>query len=290
MGPVQKGYVFMKLTRILISIFMIFCLSAAIAAPQKELSPRWIAFNPLSTKTIDYQPWQQFLNKYVSTNDEGVNLVNYAGVTAAEKAQLSKFIKKLEAINIDNYNRNVQMAFWINLYNIATVDLILKHYPVASIMDISPNISLFTRGPWEMKLVKVKGVALSLNDIEHRILRPIWHDPRIHFAVNCASYGCPNLQKQVFVGKNIDLMLNAATREYINDPRGVIVADGTLTVSKIFIWYMSDFGGTDAGVIAFIKLYADPKLLAKLKDITTISNSEYDWALNSLHKENGTKQ
>ena len=172
------------------------------------------------------------------------------------------------------------MAYWINLYNALTVDTVLNHYPVGSIRDISISPGLFNRGPWDRKLVTVEGQALSLNDIEHRILRPIWHDPRIHYAVNCASLGCPNLANTAYDGSHLDAMLDAAARAYVNNPRGAAVHDGKLTVSSIYRWYEADFGSTDAGVIAHLKRYAEPPLAAALNGISAIADDHYDWRLN----------
>jgi hypothetical protein len=190
-------------------------------------------------------------------------------------------------INISNYNRDVQRAYWINLYNALTVREVLRFYPVASIRDISSGF--FSFGPWDKELIEVEGEQLTLNDIEHRILRPIWRDARIHYALNCASLGCPNLQLQVFSADNTDAMLDKAAREFINHPRGARVIDGKLQVSSIYVWFIADFGGDDAGVIRHLQQYADSALARALKDIRRIDNDAYDWRLNSLDDRNDAK-
>jgi hypothetical protein len=123
-----------------------------------------------------------------------------------------------------------------------------------------------------------------LNDIEHRVLRPIWQDARIHYAVNCASIGCPNLQFKAFTADNTEFMLEVASVEFINHPRAVLVKNGKLRVSSIYNWYKADFGGSDASVIDHLLQYAKPTLADQLGNIESIDNDDhYDWGVNSLN-------
>ena len=250
------------------------------AAPSKNLWPRWQVTDPVSTKTINHNAWGQFLSKYVRTNAQGLNLVAYNKVTARDKQNLQQYITYLQSIPIDNYSRPVQEAYWINLYNAETVNLVLQHYPVKSILDINISPGLFKKGPWDAKVLTVEGQKLSLNDIEHRILRPIWNDPRLHYSVNCASISCPNLQKQPFTGANINRQLNRAATQYINSPRGVDIKQGKLILSSIYDWYRPDFGGTTQDVIKHLKEYAKPALRQQLNGYNKISGYEYNWNLN----------
>lgn len=172
------------------------------------------------------------------------------------------------------------MAYWINLYNAATVELILDHYPVRSITRIKSG--LFSFGPWDRKLLKVDGHKLSLNDIEHRILRPLFKDPRIHYAVNCASLGCPDLAPRAYTAENLEQMLEDGARRYVNHPRGVSIEDGELIVSSIYVWFRADFGGTDAAVVEHLRRYAATELKAGLMRHSDIDDDRYDWALNDL--------
>jgi hypothetical protein len=130
------------------------------------------------------------------------------------------------------------------------------------------------------KLVAVRGERLSLDDIEHRILRPLWRDPRIHYVVNCASLGCPDVPPVPLTGVNAENLLEAAARAYINHPRGAAVRDGRLEVSNIYRWYRADFGGSEASVIAHLRRYAAPALADQLQGISAIDRYRYDWALN----------
>lgn len=226
----------------------------------------------------DHSPWGAFLSRYVRPGAGGVNLVNYAGVSPGDRQALKGYIATLEAARPTGMTRDAAMAYWINLYNAKTVDIVLDNYPVPSIRKIGGGF--FSPGPWDDKVVTVEGRALSLNDIEHGILRPIWGDPRIHYAVNCASIGCPDLMTQPFTAANLAGMLDRAARGYINHPRGAQVQGGRLVVSSIFDWYKADFGGTDAGVIAHLRRYATGPLAAALDGVSAIADDRYDWALN----------
>jgi hypothetical protein len=157
---------------------------------------------------------------------------------------------------------------------------VLDHYPVESIRDIDISPGLFATGPWDKKLISIEGENLTLNDIEHRIMRPIWRDPRIHYVVNCASIGCPNLRDRAYSGTEIDTALDRAATAYVNDPRGVSVVDGKVSVSKIYDWFIEDFGGSEGMVLRHLQRYAAPELAARLEAIGKLSDVHYDWSIN----------
>ena len=255
----------------------------ALSAPRAELWERWTAHDPLATAEIDHTAWTDFLTTYVSEGNDGVTRVAYAQVTDADKKALGTYLAQLAATPISRLNRAEQRAYWINLYNALTVKVVLDHYPVASIRDIDISPGLFADGPWDKELIEVEGEALSLNDIEHRILRPIWRDPRIHYALNCASIGCPNLRSLAFTAGNTEMLLEAAARAYVNHPRGGRIEDGKLIVSSIYVWFQEDFGDNDAGVIAHLSRYANRDLAAKLSAVARIGAHEYDWRLNDAN-------
>ncbi len=249
-------------------------------APKAELWPRWQAQDPGATGTVDHGAWQRILGAYLAPGADRVNRFAYASVAPADRQALDGYIARRAATPISALARPEQLAYWINLYNALTVQVVLDHYPVASIHDIAISPGLFAIGPWDKKLVEVEGVAVSLNDIEHRILRPIWRDPRLHYALNCASIGCPDLQATAFTAENAEALLEVAARAYVNHPRGARVENGELTVSSIYAWFREDFGDTEAGVIAHLKRYAGPELAKALETVTDIEDYEYDWALN----------
>jgi len=182
-------------------------------------------------------------------------------------------------MKISNHSRPTQFAYWVNMYNALTITVILDNYPVESIRDIDTS-GLFKNGPWGAELITVEGETLTLDDIEHRILRPIWKDPRIHYAVNCASVGCPNLNKNAFTAANYDEMLEDGARKYINNERGFFVEDGDLIVSSIYKWFAYDFDNSEEGVINHLKRYANTEKLMELEGITEITDTDYDWFLN----------
>ncbi|MDJ0778363.1 MAG: DUF547 domain-containing protein [Gammaproteobacteria bacterium] len=250
------------------------------AAPKAELWQRWDQADAAATQTIDHARWDTLLQRYLVTSDDGVNRFAYGRVSDADRAELDAYIESLAQLPILDFRREQQMAYWINLYNALTVQEILRFYPLDSIRDISSG--LFSSGPWKKELVEVDGEALTLDDIEHRILRPIWRDPRIHYAVNCASIGCPNLQPQAFTAANTEALLERGAREFVNHPRGARVVDGDLEVSSIYAWFEEDFGGNDAGVIAHLRQYADAELQAALAGIERIDDDDYDWSINTI--------
>jgi hypothetical protein len=252
----------------------------ALLAPKAELWERWTARDPASTAEIDHAAWGALLARYVKTDTSGVNRFNYAEVSAADRAALHGYVRLLTGVAIARYARPEQLAYWINLYNALTVQVILDHYPVASIRDIDISPGLFADGPWGAELATVEGQRLTLNDIEHRILRPIWRDPRIHYAVNCASVGCPNLAAVPYRRATAEQMLDDAARAHVNSPRGARVEDGRLIVSSIYVWFGGDFGGGDAAVIEHLRRYAEASLRETLRGRTAIDGHDYDWSLN----------
>jgi Protein of unknown function, DUF547 len=265
---------------VLLAVLTAGCGGVALAAPSAELWERWTAHDPASRETVDHAAWTAFLERYVSPGPDGIARVDYAGVSAADRQALDAYIGRLSATRVSGLGRDEQRAYWINLYNALTVQVVLDHYPVASIRDIRISPGLFSIGPWGKELVRVEGEPLSLDDIEHRILRPIWGDPRIHYAVNCASLGCPNLRRRAFTAADADAMLDAGARDYVNDERGVSVRGDRLVVSNLYVWFRDDFGGSDRAVIAHLRRYARPELAAALARFDEIDGDRYDWRLN----------
>ena len=253
-------------------------------APKAKLWERWTAHDQSASASIDHGSWDRFLKTYVSEHDDGINRVAYARVKQAGREALPAYIAALENTPISHYNRDEQLAYWVNLYNALTVKVILDYYPVDTIRDIKISPGVFAVGPWSKKLISVEGEDLSLNDIEHRILRPIWRDPRIHYAVNCAAIGCPNLQRMAFTAETADALLDTAAREYVNHPRGARFEKGRLIVSSIYSWFEKDFLDSDGSVAKHLRRYADPELAAKLANTKKVKGDEYDWALNDATK------
>ena len=260
--------------------------STLYGAPKAELWPRWQKHDAASKQKIEHGAWESFLKKYlVAPHPSGINLVRYAAISSQERAQLKSYIDTLQSASISDFNRAEQRAYWINLYNALTVDVILSRFPVESIRDINISPGFFTRGPWGAKLLTIEGEKLSLDDIEHRILRPIWKDNRLHYAVNCASLGCPNLQPVAYTGENTEALLEKGAREFINHPRGVAIMNGKLKVSSIYVWFQEDFGGSTEGLIEHWNKYATGSVVEALKNYRGGLDHVYDWRLNGAESK-----
>jgi hypothetical protein len=267
----------------LLTVLLLTLAPAGHAAPQADLWPRWQTHDPDSRARIDHTAWSDWLAKYRrEPGDDGVARLDYAAAKANGREALGAYIDRLAGVAISDYNRDQQFAYWVNLYNAVTVDVVLAHYPVDSIRDIDISPQWFSSGPWGKELVTVEGQALTLNDIEHRILRPIWDDPRVHYAVNCASIGCPNLQPEAFTASNTERLLERGATAYINNWRGAVIDDGELVVSSIYEWFQADFGGSEAGVIEHLRQYAEGELAERLQERSSYDDDRYDWSLNDV--------
>ena len=258
--------------------------ASALAAPKSELWPRWEAHDPAAITRVDHAAWDALIARYRVPGPDGVARFDYGAVTAAERATLDAYVGLLAATPVSALARPEQLAFWLNAYNALTVKVILDHYPVRSIRDIDISPGLFADGPWGRKLLEIEGERVSLDDIEHRILRPIWRDPRIHYGVNCASIGCPDLPPMAFTAENADAQLQAGAAAFVNHPRGARFDGARLIVSSIYDWFVEDFGGNDAGVIAHLATHAQPELAARLAGLQRIDDDSYDWSLNDVPK------
>ena len=243
------------------------------AAPKSDLWPYWKQSNQANQSQISHQDWQQLLDAYLVEQGENT-LFRYSQVTSADKTKLKQYIQRLAKLDPLQYNQAEQYAYWVNLYNAITVDLILDNYPVQSITKLG---RLFSFGPWGDDVVEINGKNLTLTDIEHRILRPIWNDPRTHYAVNCASLGCPNLQTQAFTADNTQALLESAAKTFINSSKGVSIQGNTAQLSSIYDWFAEDFGG-EKQVFNHIAQYTP-----QYKNFSGNVKYEYDWDLNQAN-------
>jgi hypothetical protein len=229
--------------------------------------------------------WDGLLRRYVKSSRDGVNRVDYVAWKARGLGPLKAYIASLEKIDPATLQRNTQMAFWINLYNAKTAEIVLERYPVASIKDIDlkdPD-GKPADGPWKAKVVTGAGRRLSLDEIGDSILRAQFKDPRIHYALNCLSIGCPNLLPQAYTAARLERQLDSAARAFVNHPRGISFTGGKVQASSIFEWYAGDFGGFD-GVIAHMRKYARPALAKQLTGLKKIDAYDYDWKLNDVRR------
>ncbi|MDR5589198.1 DUF547 domain-containing protein [Christiangramia sp. SM2212] len=210
---------------------------------------------------VDHSIWDDLLKEHVSAS----GMVDYKGFKE-DRSKLDEYLKLLSSQEpSDEWGTNELLAYYINLYNAYTVDLILKNYPVKSIKDID--------SPWTSEFVKVGDTEISLGGIENSVLRKM-NEPRIHFAINCASISCPKLLNEAYTADKIEEQLEKVTMEFVNSNKNEISANSA-KLSSIFDWYKKDFkeNGT---VIDYVNQYSK----TKIKPGATISYKEYDWNLN----------
>jgi hypothetical protein len=263
---------------VLISAFAV----SAFATPAAEMWSIWNTSRESSPAAIDHAEWQWFLDQYVTPGDGGINLVAYRDITAADRQRLQSYLKALSQIDPRDYARAEQLAYWVNLYNALTVEVIATHPAKSSILRMGEG--LFSVGPWNDDVITIAGIDLTLNDIEHRILRPIWNDRRIHYALNCASIGCPNLDRQAYTRGNGEQLLSANEIAYINHRRGVEFDErGRLVVSQIYEWYGADFVPDSVehreGLLGYLASH-HATLSDKLNTYEGRIRYAYDWTLN----------
>jgi hypothetical protein len=254
----------MKIKRILFSLLGLFYMVTGAADLHSIASTETVVDNSL---------YGELLKKYVRDGK-----VDYAGFKA-EEAKLDRYLNTLENVDSKRLSRNEQFAFYVNAYNAWTIKLILSGYPgVSSIKDLGSLIE----SPWKKKIVRIDGGIMSLDYVEHEILRPRYKDPRVHFAINCAAKSCPPLQPEPFSGNILDRQLDDSTRSFINDPKSYRLEGNELYVSRIFKWFSEDF---NEDVFGFFLKYANGNLRKELEaksERTTVKYLQYDWSLNEM--------
>jgi len=221
--------------------------------------------------TIDHAVFGDLLSKYVKNGH-----VDYAGFKA-DQAKLDQYLSSLEKSDPETLTRNEQFAFYINAYNSWTVKLVLTGYPgLKSIKDLG---SVF-QSPWSKEIVRINGKTLTLDDIEQGILRPRFKDPRLHFAINCASKSCPPLNSEPYRGATLDAQLDKVTHDFVNASGSYRLDGDILWVSSIFKWYAEDFNNDPVG---FYLKYAEAPLKQALDERgkrLQVKYLDYDWSLN----------
>lgn len=224
------------------------------------------------SQPISHQLWDNLVNTHV--NPEGN--VNYKGFIQ-DSTKLNEYLELLSNNhpNENNWTKEEQLAYWINAYNAFTVKIIVDNYPVKSIKNIATGLNIpFISSTWDIKFIKIEGQEYDLNNLEHGILRPDFEEPRIHFAINCASVSCPRLRNEAYVAERIDEQLDSAARLFINNTLKNKVSADKLELSKIFSWFKGDFN--KIGVIPFINQFTD----IEIKKDASVSHLDYDWNLN----------
>lgn len=215
-----------------------------------------------SIEIFNHSYWNNLLQKHVSSK----GLVNYKGFKS-DRNELINYITYLGMHTPQgSWTKADKLAYWINAYNAMTIDLILRYYPINSIKDINK--------PWEQRFWKLGEKWYNLNEIEHEILRKM-DEPRIHFAIVCASISCPKLQNEAFMPLNIDEQLTNATKDFLSDSERNNISKDHLKLSKIFQWFAKDFKQTGS-LINFLNQYSEITISDKAKK----NFKDYNWNLN----------
>jgi len=221
---------------------------------------------------ISHSMYDALLKKCVSTTGK----VNYQGFIK-DKTQFAQYLQLLSNNPPQqNWSKDEQLAYWINAYNAFTIQLITQHYPLKSIKDIGSSIAIpFVNTPWNIKFIRIGKETYDLNNIEHDILRRKFNEPRIHFAIVCASVSCPKLLNEAFTGAKINQQLDAQARSFINDPSRNKISANRIQTSEIFNWFKGDFT-KNGSLISFLNKYSKVKINAN----ASVSTLDYNWNLN----------
>ena len=250
-------------------------------APKPDLWDFWNTSDETSQIRLKHEGWQQFLNIHVHENKDRINRVDYSGAAPTTgRDVLAAYLNDAISIDPRTLTKQEQFSYWVNLYNALTIRVVLDYPKKKSILRMGEKFLAI--GPWDDVVANIAGQDVTLNDIEHRILRPIWQDHRIHFAVNCASIGCPNLSKIAYLPENAEQQLHDSESAYLNHDRGAnVLKSNKIQLSSIFKWYGDDFGKNEKEIVAYIARHN--KAIAKLDHSKKIRvDYEYDWALNAL--------
>ena len=232
-------------------------------SPKNSLRTEKVPDTKHVISTPSHKKWSELLKLYVSENGN----VNYLDFNKS-KTLLQDYINNLSSNPpTEKWLKNDKLAYWINAYNALTIDLILRNYPTQSIKDI--------KDPWDQRLWKFGKKWINLNEIEHEILRKM-DEPRIHFAIVCASVSCPKLQNEAFTAKNLEVQLSNATKEFLADNSKNEISKDELKLSKIFKWFKKDFE-QNGSLIDFLNEYSDITISQAAK----VRYNAYDWDLNN---------
>ena len=230
-----------------------------------------------SAETFDHSKFDQILKQYVDHK----GMVDYNRIS--KDSRFKEYMESLKSAKVEELSRNSQLALWLNAYNAVTIDKVIKWKPKKSVREtLFPGVWTSTKFFTTREHV-VAGRRLSQDDIENEILRKELKEPRIHFAIVCASSSCPLLARFAFTKENVQAKLEEVTRKYINSSRGTRIdyTEKTLYLSKIFDWFSDDFKFKSGSVLGFIKPYLPKEAVSFLEQGPKISYIHYDWALNA---------
>jgi hypothetical protein len=237
--------------------------------------------SPAFSAEPDYKLWQDLLSKHY----DPARGMDYKGLKQ-DKAALDRLRQQMAAVDVASLSKPEQLAYWINLYNISTVNVVAENYPVDSIRDISTD-PIIRLNVFKKPNVQVKGGTTSLDEVENKKIREGFKDPRIHFAINCAAESCPPIRPEPFTGARINQQLDDQARKFLNGPHGVRLEedDGELTLhaTKILDWFKDDFESWGGGTVPFLRKYLSPDKVKRIdaaKGKVELEFDDYSWKLN----------
>jgi hypothetical protein len=228
---------------------------------------------------VDHSAWDALLRQHVRDG-----LVDYDAFAHSDAFQA--YLDRLASADLDSLSRAERLAFWINVYNAFTVRQINAHHERDSIRNINKTLGLLPlKGPWSEDMVRAAGRTMSLDHVEHGIIREEFDEPRIHFALVCAALGCPPLRSEAYVAPRLDEQLDDQARVFLlesPEKNRVDVEQRTVWVSPILVWYREDFGGSDAALGRSLARYwpAGPERRLLLSGDFELRETDYDWGLN----------
>lgn len=225
------------------------------------------------SQAISHSAFDLLLKTYV----DGIGGVNYKGLK--EKGQdLNAYIEALAQNGPDEstWSKDEQLVYWINAYNALTLQLILEYYPVASIKDLGSTIKIpFVSTAWDVEVFSVGGEKLSLNNIEHNIIRKNFEEPRIHFVLVCAAKSCPKLRNEAYSVNKLEEQLSDQTKSFLSNPDKNRISENKLQLSNLFSWYEGDFTKNES-LISFLNRYSS----VTIEKRASKKFMKYDWSLN----------
>ena len=267
-------------TDLLAVLACVLLLTAEMAQAQSSPRARAIEFwddaTPGSRLTPNHSEWQRILDAYlVDDHPSAVNRFKYRAVTTDDEAALIDYLSYLQLLDPRQMNKDTQKAYWLNLYNATLVAYIISSEPSVSIRGLN-------RGDfWRLTRFNIASQDLSFDDIEHGILRPIFKDARIHFALFRGAVGWANLSKEAYSGERVEQQLDEATRAFLTHPRAVEVEGEELRLSRLFKWKQDDFGDGNDGIKRYIQRYVEPERADRIQRATRV-RYQFDWSLNAV--------
>lgn len=277
----------MTLVKFVVPVFFfMFFFMDVNAAPKAEIIEFWDDSEPLSTMQVNHDAWQEILTAYVDDqHPSGINRFDYSAVTASDAGKLKDYLVASQKLEPRQLNSNEAKAYWINMFNAILVDQIVDTYQSGSSRAVKRLLNGGIRSSgWGKDVAEILTKNISLNDIEHGILRPIWKDLRIHFAISASTVGSASIQKTAFNGNNIEELLEKARVEFFQHSRSVRVDGKRVVLNSVFDWYASDFAPNKRALLAYIRENVSEEKRQLMQDRSKI-RYDYNWDLNAPEAE-----